>query len=246
VSVAQAFDRRLLHSAILGLGIIIAGALLGAGFARGHQTDRYVTVKGVSERPARADLALWPLQIVVAGNELPAAYSRLNGQVQLVRSFLVRNGVDTTQVDVQQFSVSDASANQVRMEMGGSRYVIRQTLMVRSTDPAKVVAANQHVGELVQAGVVLSSGQEYGFGGPTFVFTGLNALKPAMIGEATARAREAATQFANDSHSTLGGIRHADQGVFVILPRDQAPGIQQENQIEKTVRVVTTVEYFLR
>jgi len=239
-------DRPLVNVAILSLGLVIAGAFVGGGFARGRERDRFVTVKGVSERPARADLALWPLRILVSGNDLPAAYARLNGQVRMVRAFLSRNGIDTSQVEVQQFAVSDATANQFRSLETGSRYVIRQTLMVRSADPAKVAAANQRVGELVQGGVVLSSGEEYGAGGPTFVFTGLNAIKPAMIAEATSRAREAATQFANDSRSRLGGIRQADQGVFVILPRDPAPGIQQESQIEKTVRVVTTVQYFLR
>ena len=241
------FDRPLLNSIVLSIGLVIAGAFVGLGFARGRQTDRYVTVKGVSERPARADLALWPLRILVAGDDLPAAYARLNSQVRLVRAFLAHNTIDTAQVELQEFSVTDAATNEVRTsERAGSRYVIRQTLMVRSTNPANVVAASQRVGQLVQAGVVLSSGQEYGAGGPTFVFTGLNALKPTMIAEATSRAREAATQFANDSHSTLGGIRQAEQGVFVILPRDQAPGVQEESQIEKTVRVVTTVEYFLR
>jgi hypothetical protein len=67
-----------------------------------------------------------------------------------------------------------------------------------------------------------------------------------MIAEATSRAREAAAQFARDSRSSLGGIRQANQGVFEILPRDQAPGISQESQIVKTVRVVSTVEYFLK
>jgi uncharacterized protein len=67
-----------------------------------------------------------------------------------------------------------------------------------------------------------------------------------MIGEATARAREAAEQFARDSRSTLGGIRRANQGVFEILPRDQAMGISQESQLMKTVRVVSTVDYLLR
>ena len=239
-------DRPVAYFSVLSLGLVIAGALIGGGFARGRERDRFVTVKGVSERPARADLALWPLRILVSGNDLPAAYARLNGQVRMVRAFLGRNGIDTSQVEVQQFAVSDATANQFRSLEMGSRYVIRQTLMVRSNDPAKVAAANQRVGELVQAGVVLSSGEEYGAGGPTFVFTGLNAIKPAMIAEATSRAREAATQFANDSRSRLGGIRQADQGVFVILPRDPASGIQQESQIEKTVRVVTTVQYFLR
>jgi hypothetical protein len=67
-----------------------------------------------------------------------------------------------------------------------------------------------------------------------------------MIGDATARARESAEQFARDSRSSLAGIRTANQGVFEILPRDQAPGISQESQIVKTVRVVSTVEYFLK
>jgi hypothetical protein len=122
--------------------------------------------------------------------------------------------------------------------------VIRQTIIVRSTDVARVQAAAQRVADLVQAGVVLSSGQEYG-GGPTFLFTRLDALKAPMIAEATAQARRAAEQFARDSKSGLGGIRSAAQGYFEILPRDQAPGLSQESQVVKTVRVVTTVAYAL-
>jgi uncharacterized protein len=99
---------------------------------------------------------------------------------------------------------------------------------------------------LVAAGVVLSSSGEYGTGGPTFVFTRLNQLKPSMVAEATANAREAAEQFAKDSRTALGGIRQASQGVFVILPRDQAPGISESSQLQKTVRVVSTVQYFLK
>jgi hypothetical protein len=98
----------------------------------------------------------------------------------------------------------------------------------------------------VSAGVVLSSGSEYGTGGPTFIFRGLNDLKPEMIAEATARARESAEQFAADARSALGGIRRANQGIFEILPRDQAAGISEGSQVEKTVRVVSTVEFTLR
>ncbi len=98
----------------------------------------------------------------------------------------------------------------------------------------------------MSAGVVLSSAGEPGSGGPTFIFTGLNTLKPQMIAEATARAREAAEQFARDSKSEIGEIRQASQGVFEILPRDQAPGISEESQIFKTVRVVSTIDYALR
>jgi len=150
-------------------------------------------------------------------------------------------------VALQDFGVSDAQANQYGGTVQpGSRYVIRQTMVVRSTEPDRIQRASQRVGDLVSAGVVLSSGQEYGGGGPTFVFTKLNTLKPQMIKQATARAREAAEQFASDARSSLGGIRQANQGVFEILPRDQAPGANESAQIRKIVRVVSTIDYYLR
>ncbi len=231
---------------ILAVGLAAAGWLGGVGLARSRAADRYVTVKGISERDAQADLALWPLRLVVSDNDLNRAYTRLETQLQQVRVFLARQGIDTALTELQSFSVTDAFTNQDRNADVVPRYVINQTLMVRSSEPAKVLAASQKVGELVQAGVVFSSGAEYGSGGPTFVFSGLNALKPQMIAEATSRARESADQFATDSRSRLGGIRRANQGVFEILARDQAPGIQEQGQIAKRVRVVSTVEYFLK
>jgi hypothetical protein len=239
-------DRSIVRAVVIALGLALGGLLAGNGFARGRAADRYVTVKGVAEREARADLAIWPLRLVAADDDLARAHASLQRSLAQVREFLARQGIDTAQAALQDFSVTDARANQYGPgDRAGSRYVIRQTLVVRSTKPEQVLAASQRVAELVTAGVVLSSGGEYGSGGPTFVFTGLNALKPKMIAEATARAREAADQFARDSHTELGGIRTASQGVFEILPRDQAQGITEESQIVKTVRVVSTVEYFL-
>jgi hypothetical protein len=81
--------------------------------------------------------------------------------------------------------------------------------------------------------------------GPFYIFTGLNVVKPPMIAEATRSARAGAEQFAADSGSRVGGIRRANQGLFQILPRDRAPGLQESTQINKTVRVVSTVEYLL-
>jgi len=206
-----------------------------------------VTVKGVAEREAKADLAIWPLSVVGADNSLTAAHAKLETSISGVRQFLVKHGIDTSQVELTGFSVTDALANEYGPERRPTnRYIIRETVMVRSVQPDLVSAASQQIGELAAIGVVVSSGPEYRGGGPTFVFTGLNKLKPQMIADATARAREGAEQFARDSHSDLGGIRQANQGVFEILPRDQAPGIAAESQINKTVRVVSTVEYFLK
>lgn len=229
---------------ILAVGIALGGLLAGNGLARARASDRYVTVKGVTEREVRADLAIWPLQVIGADNDLAAANAQLVRSITGVRRFMARHGLDTTQVELTGFSVSDASSNQYASGPAANRFVIRQTLLIRSRRPDQVLAASQQIGELAAIGVAVTSGVGEG-GGPTFIFSGLNELKPPMIAEATARAREAAERFAQDSRSELGGIRRANQGVFEILARDQAPGITEESQIAKIVRVVSTVEYFL-
>lgn len=67
----------------------------------------------------------------------------------------------------------------------------------------------------------------------------MNDLKPEMIEEATRNARAVAQKFADDSKSELGGIRQAAQGQFSITSDSNTPQL-------KRVRVVTTVDYFLK
>ena len=238
-------DRLTLPAALVAVGLAVGGWFVGHGFLRGRTAARYVEVKGLAEREVAADLALWPLRFVTTGNDLAVAQAEISRDTREVYAFLARHGVDTTGVQLLALEVSDAEANRFQGDRGGTRFVIQQTVMVRSDKPQVVLAASQRVSELVKGGVILSSSGEYGIGGPTFVFTKLNQLKPAMVAEATANAREAAQQFAADSRTTLGDIRYANQGVFVILPRDQAPGVNEGGQLQKTVRVVSTVQYLL-
>lgn len=236
---------------IIASGIALAGISLGLGVSQVRASDRFVTVKGVAEREVRADVAIWPLHVIGADNDLAAAQGRMNRSLAGVKQFLARHSIDTTQVELTGFGVHDAQAQQYGGDRPpANRFIVRQTLVVRSSQPDRVKAASERIGELAAIGVVVSSGAggEYGGqgSGPTFLYTKLNDLKPSMIAEATARAREAADQFARDSRTDVGGIRKANQGIFEIVGRDQAPGIMSEGQVAKTVRVVSTVEFFLK
>jgi hypothetical protein len=118
-----------------------------------------------------------------------------------------------------------------------------------------VVAAAQKTMQLVQKGIVLDSGMPGQASGPSYKFTGLNAIKPDMITEATRNARAAADRFASDSGSKVGSIRQANQGVFTILAANETndgsespayPGqLGADSSVMKTVRIVTTVQYYL-
>jgi hypothetical protein len=231
---------------LVGVGIALAGWFVAGGFVKGKAADRYVTVKGVSERDVKADLALWPLRFVSTDNNLDQAQAKIRKSQEQVIAFLQKQGIDPAQAEVRQLEVTDLLANPYRGSGPvESRYIISETVMVRSSEPPVIEKASQAIGELVEQGVVLSS-QGGRDSGPTFLFTRLSDLKPEMIAEATEKARNAAEQFAKDSGSRTGAIRRANQGVFQILPRDRAPGISEGSQIDKTLRVVSTIQYYLK
>jgi hypothetical protein len=135
--------RSMLPAGLLALGLVLGGWLIGDGFARGRASDRYVEVKGLAEREATADLALWPLRYVSTGDDLGAAQAQITRSTRQVLAFLTRHGIDTTSVQLQALEVSDAFANRFPGERAGPRYVIQQTVMVRSKSPAVVMAASQ-------------------------------------------------------------------------------------------------------
>ena len=143
---------------IIALGLVLAGGAIGRGFSDARLSDRYVSVKGVAEREAKADLALWPIPFVAADDDLALAQARINETTRRIRAFLVAQGLDTSQAQLGSLRVTDRQANPYQAGEAGRRFIVRQVLIVRSTEPEKVLAASQRIGELVQAGVVLSSG----------------------------------------------------------------------------------------
>ena len=230
-------------------GLFIAAALAFAAvefsraFVAARTADRVVTVKGLAERDVKADLALWPLQYTTTNDDLSAALAKIAADEAAVRAFVGDGGIAADAISVQGFSVVDQLAQRYRSGPVQSRYIVSQTLLLRTGDVDAVGALAQQVGKLVEAGVILSGDNNQG--GPIYLFTKLNDIKPGMLAEALTSAREGAAKFAEDSGAEVGGIRRARQGIFQMLPRKPAPGRDEAGQINKTVRVVSTIDYRL-
>jgi hypothetical protein len=228
------------------LGAIAAGLLLALGIAHaGHEvagalrsargSDRFVSVKGLSERELPADLAIWPLTFSAVNDQLALLHGELErGRVEIF-AFLGKAGFAAAEMTASSPVITDLHAEPQYGQPPPARYRGSLTVTLRSTQVDKLKALTNRTGALVERGIVLGSGGQ----AAQYFFTGLNAIKPAMIAEATKNARKAAQQFAADSGSKVGAIREARQGLFTIEDRDAfTPEI-------KAVRVVTTVDYFL-
>src|SRR5579864_8270278 len=239
---------------LLALGMIFGGWVTGAQIKATRLSDRYVTVKGLVERKVKSDLAIWPISYKEAGDDLTAVYGKTQADKSAILQFLDQQGIQPEEIELGVVRVVDTQAN----EYGGGnrpphRYIVEQRITVMTSRVDQVAAAAQKTLYLLQQGIVLNSDPGQGL---AYKFTGLNSIKPDMITEATRNARAAADRFALDSGSKVGSIRQANQGVFSILPADQSsatgePGemaggdFGSDSSLMKTVRIVTTVQYYL-
>ncbi|MBV8686047.1 MAG: SIMPL domain-containing protein [Alphaproteobacteria bacterium] len=236
-------DNRTLYlvgAAIVALGIVLGGYLLGDGLRRARMADRSVTVRGLAERNVTADLATWTIVYAEQGTELGPVQAAVDEKSRAVRAFLKRFGfadkdLSDTGISVNQFYDRDRAQNSV---------TIRQTVQLRTRDVIKARAAFARQADLIRSGVALEDGSHM-----VYSFTRLNDIKPEMIAEATRNARSSAGQFAHDSGTSVGGIKQASQGYFSIGARDgdvdgEGGSSASDSPFQK-VRVVTTIDFYL-
>ena len=228
----------LVFGAFIFLGLFSLGYLLGNAAIKFKEYERTVTAKGLSEREYEADIVIWPIQFTQASNDLVALYNSLESITSEIEKFLAGKGIETSDISFSSPAVTDKSAQQFHNNAPVEfRYTALQTVTVYSKNVQGVRKAMNTLPELGRKGIVLTGGNYETQ--PEYIFTKLNAVKPEMIEEATRNARKVAQEFAADSESKLGKIKKASQGQFGINPRDN------NNPQIKTIRVVSTVEYYL-
>ena len=220
----------------IGLGLIIGGLLLANAIFKARATERFVTVKGLAEQEVDADLAIWPITFKDVGNDLIELQKLVEKRRKVITTFLTDKGFSTENISYSAPIIADAQADYYGNNRPSYRYRVQATVTLRSSKVDLVKESLEASGDLVSKGVVLADNWE---SRTTFMFTGLNEIKPEMIREATINARQAASTFAEDSESKVGKIRRASQGYFTITDRDP------NSPEKKLVRVVTTMEYFL-
>jgi hypothetical protein len=231
--------------AIFAVGLTTSGYALGDGLRRSKMAEhRSVTVRGVSERDVTADLATWSVSFSHEGTELGPVQQSVDQQANAIRAFFQRAGFKS-----QDITDSDVSLNREQPRdrdgkpVGPQKLTVSRSIQLRTNDVMRARLAYTRQAELLRNDVELSGSNI------TYTFTGLNALKPPMIAEATRNARQSAEQFARDSGVDVGRLKSASQGYFSVGPRDGEDcddcGSAGGSTPFQKVRVVTTIDYDL-
>ena len=228
---------RILPALLIATGILFLGVFIKSGIDNFAYRDLVVAVRGLAEKEVMANKVTWPIVCKEVGNDLTSIYDKITSNTAKISKFLTDNGISADEILVQPPQILDLQAERYGSNDRPFRYNVTSVVVVTSPNVEKVNKLISRQTELLKQGIAITAGDyEYR---TIYEYTALNDIKPGMIAEATANAREAADKFAADSKSRLGKIKTASQGQFDISDRDPyTPYL-------KKVRVVSTIVFYL-
>ena len=245
-------ENKQFSNAIIVLGLLLAIGMASAAFILGVQAKRAVagqqsiTVKGLAEKPIKADSAEWLISVGVTAQTQSEALQLVAQERKVVEAFLSKQGLgtETWVADVETISphyeevfIKDTPR---QLQKGFDAF---QSIRVTTKNLAKITVANKEFLQLKADNHPVSAQS------PNYLVSDLESVKMSLIADATKNARNRATEFVKQDGVKVGVMKSASQGAFYILAvggeagDDSYGGVYDKSTIDKTARVVVTVVY---
>ncbi|MGJ1430024.1 SIMPL domain-containing protein [Sphingobacterium spiritivorum] len=199
---------------IAGLSFIIFGAVLGGAYRYKFKSSNTINVTGNAKKDFESDLVKWTAVYSRKSMELSEASEQLKRDRDLVRDFLIKQGIKSNEIRFNAVSISkdfnytnDGNGNSYSTFSG---YSLSQNVSIESRDLDKVDAASREISTLISQGLELSSNT------PSYYYSKLEDLKLELISQASSNAHLRAGNIAKEAGSSLGDLVKADLGIFQI------------------------------
>jgi len=224
----------------LALGLAIAGYFVGQTLYNAKVAVNTAEVKGLAERRVTADRVNWGIVYKVRGTsreEIPSLYKQAEKNQQIIIDLLKDNGFDESEIQGGVLNYEYMEFRDDSQRLVDQTHTLIGTIGVETGKVELVSKVRSNVNKLIEQGIDILNQA------PAYRFTKLNEIKPDMLREATKNARIAAREFAENAGVAVGGIQRARQGSFFV--RDAGEEYGDTAKIEKDVRVVTTITFYL-
>lgn len=227
------FKKNMIQGGAIVLAALVLGIFMVCTVRTLKSYDDTVKVRGLCEKEVPADRVVLRVSFSSQDNELGNLRTTIDRDEQTVITLLKKAGFTDEEIKYTSARFNDRYdsyyTNNIRF-----RYNANQTINVFTSKMDVVRELEKTIdAELLKHDIISSTYANY-------EYHGLNDIKPSMIAESLENARSAADEFAKNSHSRIGKMRTASQGYFEVEDLDE-----NTPQVKK-VRVVTTVEYYLK
>lgn len=217
----------------ISLSIIVFSLLVSVAFYISakdfSKQGSYVEVKGLSERIVKADTAIWSLSFEIKSNNIDSLYSDTEKNINIIKTFLKSKGFEDSEINVAPINIYQDTYKDALFRYNANSQV---SVYTKKVDLAKA-SSNESL-SLIKSGVVLNQNNIF------FEFSDINSIKPEMLADAIKNARDTASQFAENSGSSVGSVTRGNQGVFDITNKDAG------SPEYKKIRLVSTLRFLLK
>ncbi len=231
----------ILFGVMIAIGLASGGYFIGQTMYNAKVALNTAEAKGLAERRVKADQANWTISYTVAGkqkSQIPALYKQSETNQQKIITILKENGLTSTELKIGVIDYVYREYRNNQQVLVDQRHELRGAINIETQNIGLITQARSAVNKLIAQGIQIENQA------PQYRFTSLNEIKPEMLKEATQNARIAANEFAGSAGATVGKIRSARQGSFYV--RDAGSEYGDTAKIEKDVRVVTTITFYLK
>ena len=240
----------MLRTIIFSVALIIAASVLGYQVKQVGGGRESISVKGLAEKPIKADRAEWTVNLQVKGATIADALGKLRKERPALDEFLGKAGFEAA-VLTESNESAEPNYEQVEGRNGNMRsvqdgHIARQSITINTTDIGKILAAAKGIVQFE------ADGHAVNYGEPQFLVSNLEDVKMSLIGAAMQNSRARAEEFAKNGGVEVGAMRSASQGAFYILPASANAdvsdwgGTYDKTTVDKIARVVVTVDYGIK
>ena len=232
----------ILTALFIAAGLGLAGYFVSKTIYNANIAINTATVKGLAERSVTADSARWQIGFTLKESskdniDLKSFYQRAENDRNHVIKFLKDNDIKTDEIAISPIGYYASDFRNSQNILVEKIHTISGQIIVNTNDVHKIEKVRGKASRLIAEGLNIQNTP------PAYRFSKLNDIKPAMLKEATQNARIAASEFAKNAGTKVGRIKTAQQGRFVIRDRGEEYG--DSAKINKTVRVITTISFYL-
>ena len=182
-----------------------------------------LTATGSASCDFESDLIVWRGSFSAYGVTTADAYAVIKNDAELVRQYLLENGVSEEELVFSSVDISkryrteyDQFGNYIRDYADG--YDLYQRLTVTSADIDKVEQISRDISQLIESGVQFVSNA------PEYYCTTLDEVKLDLIQKATENAKQRIDIMAAGTGCQPGKLLSANLGVFQITARNSGAG----------------------
>ena len=132
-----------LKTLLFSAAVIIAGFFIGNMHKICKQYDRTVQVKGLSEREVEADLAVWPINISLAANDLNILSGDIEKQNNEVYDFFIAQGFTWRPIEYIFTGLNDLKPSMIEEATKNAREVAEKFARDSDASVGKIRTARQ-------------------------------------------------------------------------------------------------------